>query len=170
MDILIDKFSPCLEDSQTGKLVPTIYSKTSSEELSKLKHWNFNWLDDSLNECDVYKLCIAGTETIQGLVAVKDFKRDMAVYVTIAESAPHNIGKNKQFIGVGGHLFAIAAKISMDKGYGGFVFMDAKNTELVEHYSKTLGAILLGRPHPYRMFIDEENAAKLLETYTFEEG
>ena len=170
MDILIDKFSPCLEDSQTGKLVPTIYSKTSSEELSKLKHWNFNWLDDSLNEGDVYKLCIAGTETIQGLVAVKDFKRDMAVYVTIAESAPHNFGTNKQFIGVGGHLFAIAAKISMDKGYGGFVFMDAKNTELVEHYSKTLGAILLGRPHPYRMFIDEENAAKLLETYTFEEG
>ncbi len=170
MDILIDKFSPCLEDARTGKIVPTIYAKATKNELSSLKGWNFNWLDGSLNECDVYKLCIAGNETIQGLVAVKDFKRDMAVYVTIAESAPHNIGKNKQFIGVGGHLFAIAAKISMDKGYGGFVFMDAKNTELVEHYSKTLGAILLGRPHPYRMFIDEENAAKLLETYTFEEG
>ena len=48
--------------------------------------------------------------------------------------------------------------------------MDAKNKELVKHYSKTLGAVHLGRPHPYRMFIDEDNAERLLGIYTFEEG
>ena len=63
-------------------------------------------------------------------------------------------------------MFAIAANESMKKGYGGFVFMDAKNEDLVRHYQEALGATFLGMPHPYRMFIDEESAQKLLQTYT----
>lgn len=170
MNLIIDKFTPCLENTETGELMPTVYERASRNDLLQLKGWNFNWLDKELEYTEIYKLCVAGDKKIQGLVAVTDFKRDMAVYVNIAESAPHNLGKNKKFNGVGGHLFAIAAKISLEKGYGGFLFMDAKNTDLVKHYSKTLNAVLLGRPHPYRMFIDEENAMKLLDTYTFEEG
>lgn len=170
MNLLIDKFTPCLEDTKTGDFVPTIFEKASKKELSALKGWKFNWLDDELSGAEIYKLHLTGDDTIQGLVAVTDFKRDMAVYVNIAESAPHNLGKEKQFNGVGGHLFAIAAQVSVEKGYGGFVFMDAKNSELVKHYSQTLGAVLLGRPHPYRMLIDEETAAKLLDIYNFEEG
>ncbi len=170
MNLVIDKFTPCLEDTKTGELIPTVYRKVSKNELSELKGWNFNWLSNDLADTEIYKLCLDYDDTIQGLVAITDCKRDMAVYVNIAESAPHNLGENKRFSGVGGHLFAIAARISLEKNYGGFVFMDAKNTELVKHYAQTLGAVLLGRPHPYRMFIDEENAAKLLSTYHFEEG
>ena len=44
--------------------------------------------------------------------------------------------------------------------------MDAKNMDLAEHYRKTLGATFLGKPHPYRMIIDEEIALKLLDIYT----
>ncbi len=102
-------------------------------------------------------------------VAISDYKKDRAIYVDIAESAPHNLGKSKKYNGVGGHLFVIAAKVSVDKGYGGFIFMDAKNKELVSHYQETLGAVFLGRPHPYRMFIDEEQAEKLLKIYTLRE-
>lgn len=170
MNLIIDKFTPCLEDTETGKLVKTIYEKTGKKDLLRLKGWKFNWLDDNLKDAEIYKLCTEESREIQGLVAITDFQKDMAVYVDIAESAQHNLGENKKFNGVGGHLFAIAAQISVEKGYGGFVFMDAKNRELVNHYHKTLGAVLLGRPHPYRMFIDEENAARLLETYTFKEG
>ena len=47
--------------------------------------------------------------------------------------------------------------------------MDAKNMELVEHYRKTLGALWIGMPHPYRMLVDEESAQKLLEIYNFKE-
>ena len=170
MNLVIDKFTPCLEDTETGELVPTVYEKATKKELSELQGWNFNWLDKDLKDSEIYKLCIVGDNNIQGLVAITDYQKDMAVYVNIAESAPHNLGKDKKYSGVGGHLFAIAAKISYDKGYGGFLFMDAKNTELVEHYRNTLGAVLIGRPHPHRMFVDEENAIKLLNMYTFEEG
>lgn len=169
MNITIDKFTPCLENAKTGKLVPTIISKVTTDELKTLNGWNFNWLEDTLSDSDIYKLHTTEDDNIQGLIAITDFPKDMAVYVKLAESAPHNLGINKKYNGVGGHLFAAVAKVSVDKGYGGFIFMDAKNEELVKHYNKTLGAVLLGRPHPYRMFIDEENAKKLLKTYTFEE-
>lgn len=166
MNIIIDKFTSCLEETQSGKIVSTSYSLATPKELSSLKGWNFDWTDKSLNNSKVYKLIADGSDEIQGLVALTDFKRNSAIYVSLAESAPHNIGKQKQYNGVGGHLFAIAVQKSVDCGYGGYVFMDAKNAELVEHYKKTLGALFLGRPHPYRMIIDEENAMKLLSIYT----
>lgn len=166
LDITIDEFTPCLEDAQTGKILETSYSLVSKSELRQLKNWKFDWLADDLKNADIYKLQIKGDSKIQGLVALTKFERDKAIYVNIAESAPHNLGKNKQYKGVGGHLFAIAAQISKNLGYGGFVFMDAKNVELVKHYRETLGAQFLGIPHQYRMFIDEAAAEKLLKIYT----
>ncbi|MEG2148703.1 MAG: hypothetical protein RRY24_04685, partial [Clostridiales bacterium] len=162
----IDKFTPCLENVKTGTFVDTAYRIAQKSELSKLEGWNFHWFGADLEKATVYELTTIDSDIIQGLVAIEDYSRDKAVYVHIAESAPHNLGKNKEFYGVGGHLFAIAAQCSKDLGYGGFVFMDAKNKELVEHYHKTMGAQLLGMPHPYRMFIDERAAEKLLKVYT----
>ena len=117
---------------------------------------------------DIYKLTLKGDNEIQGLISLFKLERDKAVYINIVESAPHNLGINKKYNGVGGHLYAVAAQKSLENGYGGFLFMDAKNMELMEHYKKTLGAILIGRPHPYRMIVDEEAASRLLKIYALE--
>ena len=170
LDIKIDRFTPCLENAKTGEIIATSYSLVDHNELSALKGWKFKWNSPSLDNTEIYKLTISGDNEIQGLVALTKYEQDRAVYVNIAESSPNNMGMNKMYNGVGGHLFAIAAQRSIDLGFGGFVFMDAKNIDLVEHYAKTLGATLLGRPHPYRMFIDEDAAEKLLKIYTFEKG
>lgn len=165
----IDEFTPCLVDANNGQIVDTQYSIATKNDL-KAKGWNFNWLDKDLENSDIYKLTIKGDNEIQGLIALNDFKKDNAIYVRLAESAPHNIGKNKRYDGVGGHLFAIAIKKSVEKGYGGFVFMDAKNIDLVKHYQNALGATHIGGVHPYRMYIDEENAQRILKYYTLEEN
>ena len=170
LDIKIDRFTPCLENAKTGEIIATSYSLVDHNELSALKGWKFKWNSPSLDNTEIYKLTISGDNEIQGLVALTKYEQDRAVYVNIAESSPNNMGMNKMYNGVGGHLFAIAAQRSIDLGFGGFVFMDAKNIDLVEHYAKTLGATLLGRPHPYRMFIDEDAAEELLKIYTFEKG
>lgn len=170
VDMHIDKFTPCLEDTKSGQLVQTKYTIATVEDLRALNGWKFDWLSPELHKADIYKLTVDGDNKIQGLIACTPFHRDHAIYVNLVESAPHNIGSNKQYNGVGGHLFAIAAQKSIDNGYGGFLFWDAKNKELVEHYQTVLGAHLLGMPHPYRMFLDEKNAAKLVDTYTLEEG
>jgi len=74
-----------------------------------------------------------------------------------------------KFEGVGGHLFAIAIKLSNAMGFSGYVFFDAKNMKLVDHYAKSFGARrVMARVHVYRMDIDEINAQKLLENYTLE--
>lgn len=166
--IEIDKFTPCLVEKSTGKIVDTQYSLATIEDL-KTSKWNFKWFDKDLKNSEIYKLTLKDDSEIQGLVAINDFKKDNAIYVKLAESAPHNIGKNKKYDGVGGHLFAIAIKKSTERGYGGFVFMDAKNMDLVRHYKETLGAVHIGGVHPYRMFIDEDNAQKVLDYYTLEE-
>ena len=168
LSIEIDNFTPCLVNIKTGKIVNTKYSVAQASELKNLKKagWNFNWSAKDLANTDIYKLTLENDGNIQGLIAVTDFPKDKALYINLAESAPHNIGRTKQYEGVGGHLFAIAAKESLDKGYGGFLFLDAKNIDLVQYYQNKFGATLLGMPHPYRMYIDEINANKLLEIYT----
>lgn len=168
ISIRIDRFTPCLIERTTEKIVSTRYEEAKNKELYELKGqgWNFDWTADELTETTVYKLMLQNDDAIQGLVAITDYTRDRALYVNIAESAPHNLGKEKQFKGVGGHLFAIAANESVKKGYGGFLFLDAKNIELVEHYQNAFGAIWIGGPHQYRMIIDELSAQRLLQEYT----
>ena len=167
MNVEIDKLTPCLERISTGKIVNTSFSVVSTEEIKKLSNWNFKWSAADLQKCEIYKLTAVDDNRIQGLVAIKDMPQDRAVYVKIAESAPHNMGKGKEYAGVGGHLFAIAVLRSYELGYDGFIYMDAKNLRLVSHYAKTLGAIFIGNPHPYRMAVDEAAAKRLIEFYNF---
>lgn len=113
MDIEIDALTPCLVDTSTGNVVKTTFSKAISSDLKSAKSkdgWLFNWTDPDLAADDIYKLTVAGSEEIQGMIALQYEERDKAVYAHIAESAPWNRGKAKRYEGVGGHLFAIARK------------------------------------------------------------
>lgn len=167
ISIEIDKFTPCIVERKTGKIINTSYSLVKEFDLKELnnKGWKFDWTTEDLKQLDIYKLTIKNSDEIQGLVALEYFPKDKAIYISLAENAPNNLGLHKQYEGVGGHLFAIAAEISNTKGYGGFLFMDAKNMELVSYYSEKFGATLLGMPHQYRMYIDETNAQNLLKIY-----
>ena len=67
------------------------------------------------------------------------------------------------------HLFAIAIKLSNAMGFNGYVFFDAKNMKLVDHYARKFRASrVMARIHIYRMEINEANAQKLLDIYTLE--
>jgi len=169
LDVLIDKLTPCLEEISTGNIYQTTFSIAGVEELGGLQAsgWNFDWADNELSRYNIYKLQIKDDDVIQGLVAAEVIRG--AVYIRLAESAPHNLGSNKKFEGVGGHLFAIAIKLSNAMGFGGYVFFDAKNMNLVNHYADKFGANrVMARIHVYRMEIDEGNAQKLLEKYSLE--
>lgn len=169
MNLEIDGFTPCLERTSDSVIVDTSYSAAILTELVTLKDWQFRWKLLDTKGIEIYKLNVADDDRIQGLVAIQNVPSDKAVYVKIAESAPHNIGKNKEYKGVGGHLFAIAIQRSIELGNDGFVYMDAKNLRLVSHYSKTLGATFIGTPHPYRMAIDEITAKQIISFYNFRE-
>jgi len=130
LDTIIDKLTPCLIDTTTGDILPTVFSLATKNELTAVSNegWAFDWCAASLEKTNIYKLLIKGDETIQGLIATEVFRG--AVYVNLLESAPHNRGKNKQYEGVGGHLFAIVMRLSVSIGFGGYIFFDAKNLSL----------------------------------------
>lgn len=169
IDIIIDRLPPCLVEVETGQIHQTTFSVAKAAEIRNLQKrgWNFDWADKDLAYCNVYKLQIEDDNEVQGLVAAEVVRG--AVYIHLAESAPHNQQPNKKYDGVGGHLFAIAIKLSLAMGFGGYVYFEAKNSELAEHYTNSMGARLLRtRIHEYRMEIDEDSAHKLIEKYTLE--
>lgn len=85
--------------------------------------------------------------------------------------APHNnkceFGEQK-YVGVGGHLFAIAADKSVEWGYEGAIHGFATNGKLLMHYIDVFHAEYLGMLHQYQFFIGEEQAKNLLEVYNYE--
>ena len=92
MNIEIDKLTPCLERVSDKEIVDTTFSPATKAELKTLKKWQFKWTAKDLAECEIYKLTVENDDRIQGLIAIQDMRGSNAVYVKIAESAPHKAG------------------------------------------------------------------------------
>ena len=67
----------------------------------------------------------------------------------------------KVYLGVPGNLVAYACKVSVDKGYQGFLAFDAK-TALIKHYKESLYATHF---RGLRMFIETNAAMRLISQY-----
>lgn len=96
---------------------------------------------------------------IQGLLSIED-KQDH-VFMHLIESSKFNKGKDKVYLGVPGNLVAFACKVSVDKGYHGFLAFDAK-TALIKHYKETLHATHF---RGLRMFIETKAVVILISKY-----
>lgn len=163
--IEIDKLTLCLENRETGALINTWCSRITLDKVKGLKRkgWKFDWTKPFKDGLEVYQLNLAGDDEIQGLIAIELDKSNAAVHIEIVETAPHNFGSHGKYKGTGGHLFAIAVKLSMENGFGGFVYFTAK-TKLIEHYIKALGATLVNATTGM-MAIEEDAAARLYKSY-----
>ncbi len=160
INLRIDKITDSLQAAKTGESFATDFRRAIARDITKTKDWLFNWRRE-LSSNEVYKLFLKDSHReIQGLISIQDCGDH--IWVNLAEAAPHNLGKAKRYIGVGGNLFAIAVKISFDRGYEGFVAFEAK-TELIAHYRRTLGAVQIGRSP--RMVIESKTARKLYRKY-----
>ncbi len=174
INVLIDEYTPCLKDAQTGDILETevvqIRRKSFLSKFNKRTGWYINW-STLTKENEIYALVLKGTVDIQGLIALQNMDDYGASYVTWMCAAPHNnpmIAESKKYIGVGGHLFAIAVDCSLKHGYGGAITGNAANKELLDHYCSIFDADHLGLLHPFQFFIDEKNAQKIKEVYDYE--
>lgn len=172
IDIEIDELTDCIYDRITNERFDTEFRKTSTITKNVARRlqeegWLFDWSIPQDNGYDVYVLNIIGKRKTQGMIAIKHFtgKGDGYTHVSLVESSPVNRGYNKQYIGVGGNLFAIACKLSFDVGNDGYVQFTAK-TDLVEHYRETLHAKMIDGQ---RMYIDTQGAAELIRLYLKED-
>jgi len=67
---------------------------------------------------------------------------DNYIEMHLIETAPHNYGQRKMYLGVAGNLVAFAFKMSFDLGFEGYVAFTSK-TEIIQHYVDSLGATLI---------------------------
>lgn len=160
INILIDELTDCLVKREDNTIVKTEYRKLEEPiKKSAFKGWKFDWSKTQKAGYDIYELFIKGDSQVQGRISLKI---DGGVAdVDIVESNPHNIGKQGKYIGVGGHLFAIACSISFENGCDGYVVFTSK-TNLMTHYKEKLNAQII---KGHRMYIDESAAKILIDKY-----
>jgi hypothetical protein len=164
IDIEVDKLTYSIENVITGDSFPTEIlplSKSDIMHLTQKNGWKFNWkMEYGQSDRDVFKLTILwNPSVIQGLISIAQKQGYLEMY--LIESAPFNFGRNKMYYGVAGNLVAFACKRSFEFGFSGFVSFTAKTT-LIDHYTKTLGAVSLGGQ---RMAIEEKAALELVKRY-----
>jgi hypothetical protein len=161
--VLIDKITNSIEDAKSGKSLETdVLPITKSEIKTILKKngWQFNWrMEFRETNRQLFKLVLRGDSNVQGLLSIEVMNGYIEMH--LIESAPHNFGKEKAFIGVAGNLVAFACKMSFDLGFDGYLSFRPK-TKLFDHYKETLGAERIFRD---RMQIATDSAKKLVNSY-----
>ncbi len=161
LDFEIDKLTNSIENAISGEVFETLVVHIKEIKKIKKTDWVFNWHNEIKDKSkSVFALTtIHNQSIIQGLVSVTD-KKDH-IFMDLIENATFNKGKNKLYRGVAGNLVAYACKMSFEAGYDGVVSFIAK-TQLIEHYTSTLGAKLFAGN---RMFIDTRDAYNLTIKY-----
>lgn len=163
LDFIIDKLTNSIENTSTGEVFDTEIIRLISADTKQIKkaEWQFDWYKELKDKTkEIYKLTTVNNPTIiQGLISIED-KHDH-VFMHLIESAEFNKGRNKVYIGVPGNLVAYACKVSVDKGYEGFLAFDAKSS-LIKHYEQSLHATHF---RGLRMFIETSAALKLISKY-----
>ncbi len=174
ISVIIDELTTCLKDNMTGELVDTevIRVRRSSflQKYNKRNGWYVNWAK-LVSASEIYALVIKGTVDIQGLVSIQNNDDARATYIQWMCTAPQNnkeLTPEPRYTGVGGHLFAIAAKCSFDAGYRGDIFGFAANEKLLQHYVGKLGATEIRMLHKYHFGIFEEESRELMEVYRYD--
>jgi len=163
LDFVIDKLTNSIENTYTGEIFDTEIMRLTVKDVSQIKKvdWQFDWKNEIKDKTkEVYKLTTTNNSLIiQGLLSIED-KQDH-IFMHLIENAKFNKHKNKVYLGVPGNLVAYACKVSVDKGYQGFLAFDAK-TALVKHYQETLYATHF---RGLRMFIETNAALRLISQY-----
>lgn len=163
LDFEIDKLTNSIENTSTGEVFDTEVVRLTVKEIAKIKtkDWQFDWSKEIKDKTkEVYKLTTTNNQTIiQGLLSIED-KQDH-IFMHLIESSRFNKGKNKIYLGVPGNLVAYACKVSVDKGYQGFLAFDAKSA-LIKHYQESLYATHF---RGLRMFIETNAALRLISKY-----
>ena len=163
LDFEIDKLTNSIENITTGEVFDTEIVRLTEKALKQIKKndWQFDWSKEIKDKTkEVYKLTTVNNSTIiQGLLSIED-KKDH-IFMHLIESSKFNKGKDKVYLGIPGNLVAFACKVSVDRGYQGFLAFDAK-TALIKHYQETLYATHF---RGLRMFIETNAALRLISQY-----
>lgn len=135
--------------------------------------WQTQWTSQAVQERP-NKVALRRRDNAEllGLMSYTLDEKGLAVEIIYLESAGHSNanllrtrGGEKKYIGIAKALFAHAAAVSVEAGFGGVLFFKAKTTELREYYIREFGAMPLGSYDPFRLIIWEDAAEYIIAEY-----
>lgn len=157
----IDRLTNSIANVKTNESFKTEVIPVKKSEIKK-KDWAFDWHKEIASpDRQVYKLVtLENPKIIHGLISLGDSGDVMIMH--LIENASFNKGRDKIYEGVAGNLVAYACKLSLEKGYDGYLIFVAK-TKLIEHYKSKLGATPFGRGN--QMVIETQASLSLIKQY-----
>lgn len=161
-----------MKDVSSGSYVTTkvrrIRDKAQLKEFTEETGWDTDRVKlYDFNE--IYALYVEDNTEVQGLVALYPDGNANSVYISWMCAAPHNQkGPEQKYVGVGGHLFAVAADRSFHYGLRGELYGFASNSKLYDHYAKELKAIQVGILHDYHFIITSDVSKEIMEVYDYD--
>lgn len=172
INIDIDELVPCLRNAKTGELLETEVTELSRKQVKKYNvesKWNDDW-SKRPNDEHIFGVFLKNDTEPQGLISLR--YDEGGTYIASASTAPWNnkllVGEDQKYLGVGGHLFALAIEESLKHNGYGTIYGFATNSKVLEHYKKEFGAKHFPIVHEYQFIIDGTASKNLLDIYNYE--
>ncbi|KOS05421.1 hypothetical protein AM493_04785 [Flavobacterium akiainvivens] len=141
--------------------IDVVIERVREEDFKKMTkaRFFFNWKTEKENE--VYKLTLAGTDEILGVMSLVNYPGEQRCQINLLSVSKENRGKNKIYAGIAGNLIAYACRESI-KLYGADACVSLHpKTELKAHYIEQYGMMDAGM----QVFVEGINLFRLLEKY-----
>ena len=153
--------------------IPAVVVPAEQSDLEHTRNWQTQWISQEAQEMP-NKVALKREDDgeLLGLMSYTLDADNFAVEIVYLESADHSnanllsmVQGKKKYVGIAKALFAYAAYLSNQAGYGGVLFFKAKTSKLREYYMREFGAMPLGHYDPFRLIIWEDAAEKLMAIY-----
>ena len=134
--------------------------------------WQTYWGTPYMKRADLtnYALKSLSGELI-ALASYEVLRDRLVVHIVYMESQPESnptIHAAKKYSGIGKAIVAYGIKLSVEHGFGGDVILEPKTPELMEHYVRDFGGIVLpnfGNSVPSTVLIADHAAVRLVADY-----
>lgn len=151
-----------LKDRKTGESLASIIERVIESDYKRIrssKEFNFDW--ELEKQQQVYKIYLLGIkQEILGLMSLIDHPQEYRIHLNLIELGNKNKGSSKEIDNIAGCLLAFACEIAYEKGYHGFVSLQAKS-QLIDLYQNRYGFRRYGR----LLAVEQEAAQQLIDKY-----
>ena len=171
-EVINTQFVPFIYSENGNKVSVNIIPMTEKDALSTIKEpiWQTSWLSDFITDNSDLKFAVKNADELIALVVYEVLESILAVRIVYMEAQPQSnpvLCNDKKYNGIGKLLIAFGIKLSIDNGFNGDVLLEAKTTELAEHYKRDFHAVQLpvfdlSAP---RFLISDETAEKIFFDY-----
>ena len=143
---------------------------SEAEQTNRMPPWQTSWTSDYLMDARYEKYAVVRDDELIALGAYEIQESSLIVHIVYLESHPDSnptiTRTDRKYGGIGRLLIAYGIKLSVDHGFGGDVVLEAKTTELANHYVNDFGAVKLpsfsGAP---RLLIADDAAKRIFFSY-----